>query len=172
MRCVCVEYVETLPLLSLNPGDSWGGPEAPPSPGSDLVPPFLSTGIPPAAGTQGTGSHSAEQRPFPSLMGKVAWGNQRHLFACTVKPTLSMEIIWATLSALCSHRQNYKHIRVSFCSSEGKLPRVYVLLISSSFLLAVSWRAGSKRKTWFPSCYTLVELSPKCKTKIRMQGHS
>lgn len=99
---------------------------------------------------------------------KVAWGNPRCLSAYRVKPTKPLGIIWATLFALCSHRQNYKHIRVSFCSSEGKLPHVYLLLISSSFLLAGCWRADSKRKTWFPSCYTLVELSPKCKTKIRM----
>lgn len=107
---------------------------------------------------------------FPCPEGGL--GKPKVSLPCTVKPTKPMEILWATLSALCSHRQNYKHIRVSFCSSEGKLPHVYLLLISSSFLLAVCWRADSKRKTWFPSCYTLVELSPKCKTKIRMQGHS
>lgn len=167
MKCVCMEYVEPVPFPSLNTVHSWDGTEAAPSSGSGLVPPFLSTGIPPAAGTEG-GSHSAEQ----SLTGKEVWGSQRHRFAYTVKPTRPMEIIWATLSALCSHRQNYKHIRVSFCSSEGKLPCVYVLLISPSFLLAVCWHADSKRKTWFPSCYTFVELSPKCKTKIRVQGHS
>lgn len=117
MKCVCMEYVEPVPFPSLNTVHSWDGTEAAPSSGSGLVPPFLSTGIPPAAGTEG-GSHSAEQ----SLTGKEVWGSQRHRFAYTVKPTRPMEIIWATLSALCSHRQNYKHIRVSFCSSEGKLP--------------------------------------------------
>lgn len=174
MKCACMESVETLPSPSY-PWTLWipgMGTEAAPSSGSDLVPPFPSTGIPLAAGTEERGSNSAEQRPFQCLTGKVAWRNQRHLFAYTVKPTRPMEIIWATLSALCSHRPNYKHITVSLCSSEGKLPHVYVLLISSSFLLAVCWHAGSKRKTWFPSCYTLVELSPKCKTNIRMQGHS
>lgn len=149
------------------------GTEAPPASGSALVPPFPSTGIPPAAAEYCcTVFTLQEQRPFQYLTGKVAWGSQRHLFAYAVKPTRPMEIVWATLSAVCSHRQNYKHIRVSFCSSEGKLPHVYVLLISSSFLSAICWHADSKRKTCFPSCYTLVELSPKCKTKIRMQGHS
>lgn len=66
----------------------------------------------------------------------MAWRNQSHLFAYTVELTRPMEIIQGTLSALCSHRQNYKHIRVSLCSSEGKLPHLYVLLISSSFFIS------------------------------------
>lgn len=134
-------------------------------PGSDLVPPFLSTGIPLLQGQRGGITFCISLSNGEGALG------QPKASLCLHSKTY-IEIIWATLSALCSLRQNYKHIRVSLCSSEGKLPRVYVLLISSSFLLAVCWHAGSKRKTWFPSCYTLVELSPKCKTEIRMQGHS
>lgn len=73
------------------------------------------------------GAHALwQQRPYRYLTQKTAWRNQSHLFAYVVKLTRPMKIIWGTLSALCSQRQNYKHIRVSLCSSEGKLPRLYV----------------------------------------------
>lgn len=89
-----MEYVETLPppLLSLNPGNSWGGTEAPPS--LALILCLLSSAQEnPCCRDRGEGSHSA----FPCLMGKVPWGNQRHLFACTVKPT------WKSFELHCLH---------------------------------------------------------------------
>lgn len=99
-----------------------------PAPRSELsVPPFLSpwTAIP--LHGQVWGAHAPwQQRPYRYLTWKMAWRNQSHLSAYMVKLTRPMKIIWGTLSALCSQRQNYKHIRVCLCSSEGKLLRLYV----------------------------------------------
>lgn len=73
------------------------------------------------------GVHTPQwQRPCRWLTWKMAWRNQSHLFAYVVKLARAVEISWSRLSALCSHRQNYKHFTVSFCSSEGKLPHLYV----------------------------------------------
>lgn len=79
-RNVCASSTWKPFLSSSYPWALWipgMGTEAPPASGSDLVPPFPSSGVPPAAGTEGRGSHSAGAKATAMSNGEGGLGEPK-----------------------------------------------------------------------------------------------